>query len=141
MVGIEKTISRSRNQNRTFYHSIVEYTYNGEIYYYIQGDGSSIIRHEIGKTTIVLSLADGPEFVMLEDDFSNLYGIIFSVLGLVNINVYYFFSSSSFEAKLIFTGIILVLLTLAPKYIKYKLKKSGADPKKLNFKSRMKLYF
>lgn len=139
VVGIEKTISRSRNGSGTFYHPIVEYTYNGGTYY-IRGDGSSIIRHQIGKTTIVLSLPDGPEFVMLEDDFSNLFSIIFSVLGLIFINVYYFSSSSSFETKVIFTGIILILLALAPKYIKYKLKKSGANPKKLSFKSRMKLY-
>lgn len=96
---------------------VVEYAYNCETYY-IRGDGSSIIRRQIGKTTIVLSLPDDPGFVMLEDDFSNLFGIIFSVLGLMFINVYYFASSSSIETKIVFTIVILILLALAPKYKK-----------------------
>lgn len=139
VVGIQRDTVKSQRNGGTFYYPIVQYTFNGEEYY-IKGDGSSVIRHEIGKTTTVLSLPDGPEFVMIKDDYSNLLASIFMILGMVLVTVYYFVSKSPLQAKLFFTFIAIAIPLLAPKYIKYKMKKKGMNPKEFNLKNRTKTY-
>jgi hypothetical protein len=132
IVGIEKrkSISRNRGSQRTqiLYVPVIEYSFRGELICFTPKGASSngIFNYEIGKEVRLLSLDDGPEFVMLKESFVKTLALVFFLIGVgfIGLGGYQLKEmklNSLFDIIFHFLPLIIVVPTLM--VIFYKMKK------------------
>lgn len=80
--AIEKYLSRTRKGSSTFYHPILEYSFNGENVLFCSSIGSGTPTWEIGEKIDVYSLDKGPEYVKIANRNQWVFPSIFGLVGL-----------------------------------------------------------
>jgi len=92
VVAIEKRVSKTNYSGRTrvsvVYSPIVEYAFKGENYWFRSyGASNALAKFRIGQKVGVLSLKDGPEYVMLKEGITKIMAFIFGILGLILLGI------------------------------------------------------
>lgn len=87
VVAIEKRVSKTNysGQRRVsvVYSPIVEYAFKGENYWFRSfGASNALAKFKIGQKVSVLSLKEGPEYVMLKEGITKIMAFVFGILGL-----------------------------------------------------------
>ncbi len=121
VIALEKKISRGSGKNRSktvTYGPIVEYDFEGQTYWFSCGSSSNgIYKYKIGQRIRLLSLRDGPEYVMLEDGVLAPMGKIFFFIGSCLLGAFvYTLKDRSFDSWFDLAPELIFLIFFVPSF-------------------------